>query len=247
MRAFSLLFFTAAAIYAQPVEELILRGDGFDAKNQNQEALVVFLEADKLKPNDAEILRRVAKQYDQLGVAASSKTEKIKLCQQSLDNALRAVKVGPQNAKAHLCLAIVYGRQAQFEGARRKVEISRLIKQEAETAARLDPREDYAWHVLGRWNYELANFNPVLKALAQTIYGKFPDASNEKAVEHFQKAIALQPLRVLHHVELGRTYLALGEKEKSRQSLQKGLGLASTTPDDEEAKSRARLALQQLK
>ena len=114
--------------------------------------------------------------------------------------------------------------------------MSRLIRQEAETAARLDPKNDYAWHVLGRWNYELANFNPFLKALAQAIYGKLPDASNEKAVEYFSKAIALQPRRVAHHLELGRAYLALGEKQKAREKFNKGLSLTSTEKDDDNNK-----------
>ena len=92
----------------------------------------------------------------------------------ALDAAKRAVAADPNNAQAHLSLAIVYGRIALNEPPRRKIEMSRLIKQEAETAARLDPKNDYAWHVLGRWNYEIANFNPLLKALAQAIYGKIP-------------------------------------------------------------------------
>ena len=109
------------------------------------------------------------------------------LGEKAIDAAKGAVKADPANSQAHLALAIAYGRVALDESARRKVEMSRLVQQEAEAAARLDPGNDLAWHVLGRWNYELANFNPVLKALAQTIYGRLPDASNERAVECFQK------------------------------------------------------------
>jgi Flp pilus assembly protein TadD len=124
--------------------------------------------------------------------------------------------------------------------------MSKLIREEAQTALRLDPKNDYAWHVLGRWNYELANFNPLLKALAQAIYGKVPDASNEQAVECFRKAIALEPRRVSHHLELARAYLALGEKQKARDEFNKGISLPSADKDDEENKSRARKVLKQL-
>ena len=82
------------------------------------------------------------------------------LGEKALDAARRAVTADPNNSQTHLSLAIVYGRIALDEPPRRKIEMSRLIKQEAETAARLDPKNDYAWHVLGRWNYEVANFNP---------------------------------------------------------------------------------------
>ena len=246
MRALALLLLAATLANAQTAAALLAQGMALDEKSKNAEALVVFLEADKLQPNDAEILRLIARQYCQLIPATTTPAGKKQLALKSLDPALRAVQADPENANARLSLAIVYGRVAEHEGARRKVELSRLIKQEAEAAVRLDPGQELAWHILGRWNYELANFNPVLKALAQTIYGKFPDASNAKAAEHLQKAIALNPRSVLHHVELGRTYAALGEKTKARQEIEKGLALPSLAKDDEETKQRGRQALKQL-
>jgi tetratricopeptide (TPR) repeat protein len=125
--------------------------------------------------------------------------------------------------------------------------LSRLIQQEAQTATRLDPKNDIAWYVLGRWNYEIASFNPFLKTLAQAIYGKLPDASMEKAAECFQQAIAIQPGRAIHHLELGRTYLALGDTQKARQELQAGLALPSTDKDDDGDKQQARATLSRLK
>lgn len=246
MRLLFVFLATLVLARAQTVDALLVEADALDAKNQNREALALLFEADRHQPGQAETLRRIAKQYDQLSLDAGSKSERKTLNQQSLDAALRAVRSDPKNARARLCLAIVYGRNANFEAPRRKVELSRLIKEEAEAAARLDPRQDYAWHILGRWNYELANFNPVLKALAQTIYGKFPEASNDQAAAHFQKAIALQPRRVMHHIELGRTYLALGEKEKARLALEAGLRLPAVNSDEEDARQRGREALRQL-
>src|SRR5690606_22407903 len=70
------LLATLALARAQTAEDLIRQGDVRDGQNQNQEALVLFLQADTIQPNDAEILRRIAKQYDQLAVIASSKAEK---------------------------------------------------------------------------------------------------------------------------------------------------------------------------
>lgn len=241
----TLLLFVALATFArgQTVEELMVKADGLDAKNKNSEALVVYLEADKLKPNDTVILQRLAKQYTQLIIDSPSDSQKRELGQKALEAAEGSVKYGPKNPDAWLARAIVYGRVAFYQSNRRKVEMSKQIKEDAETAARLNPKSDYAWHVLGRWHYELANLNPILKTLAQIIYGKFPEASNEKAAEYFRKAIAINGDRVVHHVKLGRTYLALGDKTKGRQEIEKGLALPSVTKDDEETKQRGRLAL----
>jgi tetratricopeptide (TPR) repeat protein len=246
MKACAFLLLVASTLHAQ-VPELITAGDALDQQNRNSEALSLYIKADAIRPNDYEILRRISKQYAQLMLDATTSFERAELGRKALDAAKRAVAADPNNAQAHLSLAIVYGRIALNEPPRRRIKMSRLIKLEAETAARLDPKNDYAWHVLGRWNYEIANFNPLLKALAQAIYGKIPDASNEKAVECFQRAIVLQPRRVIHHLELGRTYLALGEKQKARDELNKGLSLPSIDKDDDDNKQRARVTLKQLK
>ena len=233
----------ALSAQAQSASDLLRSGDELDAKRRNQEAVEIYLKADAIQPNDAEILRRIAKQYSQQMVSESRSPENRELARKALDYALRAVKSDPGNANAHLSLAICYGKAAFLESARRRIEMSRLIREEADAAIRLDPGLDYAWHVLGRWNYELANFNAALRFLAAAIYGKLPDASNERAAECFEKAVAIQPDRVIHHVELGRTYAALGRKTDALAELKKGLSLPSREKEDNESKDRARKAL----
>jgi len=231
---------------AQSAGDLVRAGDGLDAKHRNQEAVEIYLTADALQPNDAEILRRIAGQYSQQMVSEARSPENRELARKALDYAQRAVKSDPDNANARLSLAICYGKAAFLENARRRIAMAGLIREEAEAALHLDPRSEYAWHVLGRWNYELANFNAALRFLAEAIYGKFPDASNERAAECFEKAIAIQPDRVIHHVELGRTYAALGRKQEALTELKKGLSLPSREKEDNESKDRARKSLAAL-
>ena len=110
----------------------------------------------------------------------------------------------------------------------------------------LDPRNDLAWHVLGAWNYELANLNPVLRAIAKLIYGTIPSASNDDAIAAFKKAIELNPRRVGNWVEIGRTYIELGKKTEAKTALEKAITLPDRMRDDPEAKDRARTALKRL-
>jgi len=245
-RALALLIALTLPALAQSTGDLMARGDALDAKNKNKEALEVYLEADKLKPDDAEILRRIAKQYAQLMVETKDAGAQKELGAKALAAALRAKELAPRNSKVRLSLAIVYGRVAFLESPKRRVEMSRLIKEETDAALALDPKDGLAWHVLGRWNYELANFNPFLKSIAQAVFGKFPDASNEKAVEAFRKSIALGPTRLVNHVELGRALAATGQKDEARSELTKALAMSSAEKDDEEAKARARKALASL-
>ncbi len=234
------------SMFGQSAEVLIRQSEQLSDQHKNKEALEVLLEADHLWPDDAAILHRVAKQYVLLMGEQPSKSEKKDLGRQALAAAERAVILAPQDAQTRLSLSIVLGQVALLESPRRQIEMSRRIHEEAEAATRLDPGEDYAWHVLARWNYELANLNPILKSFAEVIYGKFPDASNENAAKYFLKAIASGPPRVIHHVEYGRTLAALGEKEEARQQIERGLSLPSKTKDDEDSKTRGRQALLSL-
>jgi tetratricopeptide (TPR) repeat protein len=106
----------------------------------------------------------------------------------------------------------------------------------------LDPRNDLAWHVLGVWQYEIANLNSILRAIAGLVYGSIPSASNEDAVKAFKKALELNPRRVANHVELGRTYLVMGKKAEAKAELEKGLSLPDQQRDDPDVKQRAREA-----
>ena len=147
---------------------------------------------------------------------------------------------------AQLGLAICYGRVAPFLDNKTKIAYSKLVKEHAEKAVKLDPSLDYGYHVLGAWNYELAGLNPILRAIAKLIYGEVPAASYEDAVKNFKKAIELAPQRVAHHIELGRTYAALGQTELARAELNKGLALPSREKDDPGTKERGRDALKKL-
>ena len=247
MRQFlALLFLAPILAHAEDTAALIARGDALDNAHRSREALAVFIEADRADPNKAEILRRISKQFADLMLEEST-TEKKRACAEtSVTYAQRAVAADPRNAMAHLALSICYGKLCMVTDNKTKIELSKTVHDEALKSIALDPGNDYAYHMLGRWNYELANTNGVLKVIAGIVYGKLPDASNEEAVRFFKKAIAIAPARVLHHVELGRTYLAMGQRNLARESLQQGLRLASREKDDPEAKNRARQALAKL-
>lgn len=247
IRALAILLLLATVLRAQEsVATLIAKGDALERRLATRAALDVYLEAEKLEPGNADLLHRIAKQYAELMPETSSKAEQRRLGEIALGYAKRAVERDPRNAKAQLSLAICYGRLAPLLDNKTKIAYSKLVKEHVDIALKLDASDDYAWHVLGAWHYELANLNPVLRTLAGVIYGRLPSASNDKAVEYFKKAIAVGPPRVSHQVELGRTYAAMGKADLARVEIEKGLALPSREKDDEDTKRRGREALKRL-
>ena len=236
----------AAFADSRQVAEAISRGDAFDQQLKTKEALAAYLDAEKLGGNDATLLRKISREYALSMADATAKAEKRTLGETALAYAKRAVATDPKDPTPELALAICYGRLAPLLDNKTKIAYSKLVKEHAEKSIALGSSDDYAYHVLGAWHYEMANLNPVLRAVAKLIYGAFPPASNEDAVKNFKKAVSLAPQRVAHRVELGRTYAAMGQTDLARAELNKGLSLPSREKDDPESKQRAREAMEKL-
>jgi tetratricopeptide (TPR) repeat protein len=231
---------------ADEAAELIAKGDAADAEFLAREALVHYLPAEKLRPNDAVLLVKIARQHVYRMADMGSVAAKIELGKTALNYAERAVKADPGNSDAHLSIAICLGKIVQLQGNREKVEASKRIKEAAERAVKLDPRNDYAWHLLGRWHQALAGLGGFVKGVVKLVYGELPPASNEEAAMCFKKAIALKPDRLIHHVELGRTYAQMGRVEDAKALIGKGLAMPNRDKDDPETKARGRATLEKL-
>jgi hypothetical protein len=159
----------------------------------------------------------------------------------ALDCSRRAVALASGNATAHASVAVCYARSCALAGSDVKGELSysRLFKQEAENAIALDPKQDVAWYLLGRWNYGIANVGFFSRAYVKVIYGGLPKASFQDSVANFQKACALAPNRILYHASLAMAYGALGEKRLQLAELKTCCALKPSDLEDVEAQREA--------
>jgi Tfp pilus assembly protein PilF len=189
--------------------------------------------------NSVESLCALTKEYcDQMHAANSAAEQKI-LATKALDTATRAVAADTSSATAHLCLAVAYVKKFQLVDTRTAISYSRGFKAEAETAIRLDPKNDVSYYLMGRWLYGVANMNFIYKGLVKLIYGGLPHASNELAKENFLKAVALAPNRIIHLLELAKTYHIIGDKNLALEELKKCAALPPMDRDDADAKQWA--------
>jgi tetratricopeptide (TPR) repeat protein len=131
-------------------------------------------------------------------------------------------------------------------GSKDQVDASPRIKAAVDRTLQLDPTNDTAWHILGRWNRVLANISVVKRVLAKTFYGDLPVTTNEEAERCLLKAIAINPNRLIHYIELGRIYAEMGRKEQARKYILKGLSMPDKEKDDPEMKEIGRETLRKL-
>ena len=242
------LLLAASCVHAEegPAAELLKKGDRLDAQFRSTDAMGVFLEAEKLDPNNVEILCRLAKTHDEAMVDTDSKAEQKRLAEAALGYAKRAAALNPKSAKAQLSMAITCGRLAPYLDSKAKIAHSKLVKEHAEKALELEPSNSYAHHILGAWNYEMASLSPLLRTLVKLVYGSLPPASFEQAEAFLQRAVTLSPNKVSHRIELGRTYAALNKKDLAREEISKGLSLPDREKDDPNTKLRGKAALAKL-
>jgi tetratricopeptide (TPR) repeat protein len=222
------------------------KGKPFEAKFQPKEALPYYLAAEELDPQDPHILVRIARQYRYLMSDAALTQEKLRLGHIALDYSERAAKAGPNDAEAQLATAITLGKMLPYMSSREQSAASPRIKESADKTLQVNPRDDTAWHVLGRWNRVLADVNAVKRALAGILYGSLPKGSIEEAEHDMRKAIELNPNRLMHYIELGRIYAQMGKKDEARSYINKGLAMPNAEKDDPETKQRGRETLAKL-
>jgi tetratricopeptide (TPR) repeat protein len=238
---FCCLLWQAAAVQAADLSltNLIGQGDLLSQKHDTRAALENYLQAEKLAPTNAEIQIKLAAAYCDLMHGTKSAAEQKTLAEQALACGQRAAADDPQSAKAHVCVAVCCAKNFPWCDNKTKINYSRQIKAEAEKAVALDPKYDLPYHMLGRWNCEVANMNIFLVGLVKLVYGGLPSASNDLAIENFKKAIELAPARIIHHLQLAHMYDITRQRKLMTDELKACATFAPLDLDDADAQQIA--------
>ncbi|MCE2521013.1 MAG: hypothetical protein J4G15_14605 [Alphaproteobacteria bacterium] len=143
---------------------------------------------------------------------------------QAIDLATEAVRADPKNAEAHVQLATAIGRHAEavgsFEASNR--DYGTRIREAAEKALALDPEMAEAHLAMGRWHAG------VIDALGSFVAGMLYDASEDAALEHFERALELRPDSKTIMLECATGLLVLDDgSEHARNLLVRGIGMDS--------------------
>jgi len=225
----------------------VARGDGLYSKGRLIEALDAYHAALEDEPRSFDALWRTARVESELGedvrgAAAESFNDA------AVAHARAAVRACPDSAQGHAWLAVVLGREALAEGPRERLRKAREVKAEIELALAIDPNLARAYHTRAIWNRTLARLNAFERLAANAILGGVPKgATMDHAVSDLERAVALEPGYVNHHLELGRTLMMLHRDAEARRELERAVGLPPTSnPRDPRFQSEARALLAKL-
>jgi len=233
---------------ARSLSEALAAGDEHYAAARLDPAVVAYREALQASPQSLAALCRLARTESELGETQKG-DEQRRTWAGAVQHARDAVRIAPDSAIAHTRLAVALGRQALREGPSTRLALSREIKAEADRAIELDATQDFAWHVLAMWNVKIAGLNAFERVVARTVLGGVPKgASMEGADQAFEKAIAIDPAYVNHHLEYGRFLKDQKRPADARRELEKAASLPPTSSAlDARYQAEARELLEKLR
>lgn len=243
-----LIFFSSLSISArcQDVDYLVKQGIELEKAMKDEEALVKYLEALKIAPNDIKALCRTSDMYCILGNRLKDKKKKIEYYNAAKTYAGNALKQSPNDPDANYSMSVAMGRMALINSGKEKVENVREIKKYCDAALAVNPNHTKALHVLGKWHLEVTTLNFAEKAALKVIYGGLPPASLPQAVLNFEKARSLDPSFVLNYLELAKAYKENGQSDKAIDILNKMQKLPPKTADDPSYKAEGKKILESL-
>jgi tetratricopeptide (TPR) repeat protein len=227
-------------------EDWLVAGDAAYAKFDLDQAVETYRQAKAADTNNYEATWKLARAINDQGILMKRSPEQKQRFLEAQALATEATKLDPKDSKGYVFLAIAQGKVALYEGGKKKVELGKDVKAQAEKAIELNPKEDLAYHVLGLWHREMATLNPFLRTFAEWFYGKFPAASLDSAVANLQKAVELDGSAIAHRVELGSTYMELKKWAQAKPEFEKAIELSRQYPADENYQKQAREELSRV-
>lgn len=236
--AFCCLFNLIA--FSQDIKPLLQQAAELEKQFKLKDAFYKYKAVLGINPNVLEAQLKCSELCSSLGkneTTQKSRDEYFALAEAYAKNSLM---LAPKNAEANVAMAIAKGRQALTKSGKEKVAAVKDIKRYAELALSFDPKNFKAWHIVGKWHYEVSNLSGVEKLALKVFYGGLPKYSFAEAVKAFEMSKQYQPYFLLNYLELARAYKKNGQKALAKQTIDAMVVLPNATPDDEGYKTEAK-------
>ena len=227
---------------AQTTTEHIALGDKDHLAMNAPGAFHHYEQAIKSDPTSYEALWKATREAVDVGEYHPDATERARLYAVAELYARRAVAANPADAEAPAQLARALGRKALSLGKKDQVKYAGDVRSNALDALKINPKHSGALHVMGKWNYEVLRLSGLTRFLAKTFLGGkvFDSASWDDAQRFLEESAALDPGRVIHHLDLARVHVARGNTNKAREQYE--LAIKGTPSDYNDRKYQSEAA-----
>lgn len=244
---FSFLLFPYFTIVAQDVNILVKEANKLEAIPNEIAAFHKFREVLKIQPLNIYALCKCSELCSRIGKRQTISKVRDDYYFAAKTYAGIALKINPNSSDANCAMAMVLGRSSMAKTGKEKIEIAKEIKKYIDLSLKNDPYNYKAWHILGRWHYELNNLSLLEKTVVKLIYGGLPEASLRESINAFEKARNIEPRFILNYFEMARAYKQNDKEEKAISCINLMLTLPDQTEDDPDIKEKGKKLLHEWK
>ena len=234
---------------AQRNDGRIAQGDSLYAARDVSGALAKYEAVLKDAPGEYDALRKAARASTDLGEFEPSTSVRSEHFSRARQYAERAVKANGSGAEGQFELARALGRTALAAGIKERVRLATEVRAHALGALSHDPRHAGAMDVLGMWNAEVMRLSGLERAFAKAFLGGkvLGEANWGAAARYLEQAVALEPDRIVHHLDLAGVYRDVGKTGAARAQYTWILNAPLTEFNDANYRKQAADALRGLK
>jgi len=237
----ALLFFISLSLtsVSQDVTALVREADRLEDAPNELGALNKFKEALQIQPTHVHALSKSSELCSRIGSRETNAATRDAWFKAALAYANKAIQVAPLNDQANVSMAMILGKSTLVKSGKEKLKNARAIKHHLDVAIKTNPNNYLAWHILGRWNYEISKVSAVERAGAKLFYGGVPLGSSKNAIMYFEKSRTLMPNLILNDLSLANAYHHDGQVSKAIAILKAVQPLQAHTEDDAKHKADA--------
>ncbi|MDQ3549996.1 MAG: hypothetical protein M3413_00540 [Bacteroidota bacterium] len=234
-------------VLAQSEQQLLNQAAKYEASLNETEAMNAYRQVLKLNTNHYQALWKLSELYSIVGNRRPTNAQQQQYFRTGKVYAQQAIKVSPASADGYYALAVAMGRLALTESSNKdKINAVKEIRTNAEIALKYNPDHGRAWHVLGKWHYEVSNLNFFERTAIKMMYGGFEPASLEESIKAYERAKQLEPGFALNYLELAKAYKSKGQKVNAIETLKLLSVTSEKTADDKKTKAEGNKMLKQL-
>ena len=227
-----LLFLLAGEVKAQTERDFVRQIEQKQRAFDDAGALAVATQAAAKYPSSFDIL--ILNSFLNTTLALNEPNEKkqwnyLQAADSIADNLLKNFA---HESLSYTAKATSLGGMAITQPAKKKIDIAYQIKTHIDKAITLDKNSAIAWHVLGRWSYEMASIGKTSRFFASFFLRSLPNASMNDAIKFLYKSYTLKKDFAPNYLFLAKSYKKIGNLRDSQRFINEGKSLKPMSSND---------------
>lgn len=238
--------FLALASHGQTVEESLAQAKQLVLQMKETDALQQYKDILQADPGNVTAHIQSSLICSREGARQKEKSAKLEWFNQARIHAYEAMKVDEEHPEANYAMALAWARIAQISGAKEKVAAAKEVKKYVDLAIKFKPDYGEAFHLLGKWHFDIFNLSSIEKAAAKVLFGGMPAATLDDAIANYEQCRKLTPSFILNYLDLAIALRQNNQETQAMEVLNKAMRLRPIYQDDPGYKAECKKLLDSM-